>query len=67
MYENNGFVFGQHQVGRARQSFVVKSIAKPVRVEELADGQFGFGVLTLNARHIVAALSGGMYVGHEKR
>ena len=65
-------MFGQHQVGCSGQRFVVEFVAKPVCVEELADGQFGFGVLASDTyiradASVVAALSGCVYVGHEKR
>ena len=42
-------------------------VAKPVPVEKLADGQFGFGVLASHFTHIVATLCGSVYIGHEKR
>ena len=65
MHENSGFVFGQHHVGCAGEFLVVQAIAVAVGVEELADDQFGFGVLAANAGHVEAPLLGRVYVGHE--
>ena len=33
--------------------------------EELADDEFGFGVLAADAAHVIAPLLGRVYVGHE--
>jgi hypothetical protein len=55
MHENNGFVLGQRYVGCSGEFFVVEfvpdrtGVPKPVRMEEFADNQFGFGVLATDA------------------
>jgi len=36
-------------------------------VEEFADSEFGFGVFAAHPAHVVAALRGRVYVGHEVR
>jgi hypothetical protein len=67
MHENNGFVFGEHYVGFTGKLFVVEAVAETMGVQEFADNQFGFGVFATYPRHIVAALFGGVYVGHVVR
>ena len=58
MHENNSFVFGQHHIGAAGQFFVVEPIPETVRVEKLADDEFGFGVFAAHPAHVEAARSG---------
>jgi len=61
--EEHGAGGGKHEIGFAGQIFDVETVAEPHGMQQLPGADFGLGITTLNARHVVAALGGIMDVG----
>lgn len=55
--EDDGFVFGQDNVGTAREFGVVEAEAVAEAVEEGADEEFGLRILVKNSSHIPTPMS----------
>jgi len=64
VYKHDSFVFWQYNIRFSGKCLVVKAIAQAAGMQELAYQQLRLGILSFNLRHVVAASSGGMYIGH---
>lgn len=64
VYKDDGFVFGQHNVGMAGQLFIMQSVTVALCMEELPHQQLGFGVGAAYLRHVVASCFLIMHIGH---
>ena len=62
-----GLVFRQHDVGFAGKVFYMQPVAETVFMQKAAHQHFGFGVLTSDARHVVAPGFFGMYICHNSK
>lgn len=67
MNEDDGFVFGQDDVGFARQGFVVELVAEALGMEETADEHLGLGVFAADLTHVIAAGSFVVDVCHDAK
>ena len=56
MNENDGFVFGQDNVGTAGQFAVVQPEAVAHPMQQGADDEFGFGIFAADAAHVPTPL-----------
>ena len=62
--EDDGFVSRYHDVGMAREIFIMQLVAKALRMQELPDEHLGLGIAAFYLRHIVAAGSLAVHIGH---
>lgn len=51
--ENDGFVFGQNNVGFAGKVFNMQPVPEALCEKKFPDQHFGLGVFALNAAHVV--------------
>ena len=63
--EDDCFVFGQHDVGMAGELFIMQPVAKALRMQILPHEHLGLGVAAFYLRHIVAARSLAVHIGHD--
>src|SRR5574344_1457421 len=62
--ENHSAIFGQYNIGGARQIFDVQTISEALCKKVFAHYHFGLRVLAANVRHTAVALFGCQSVGH---
>jgi len=67
MYEYHSLVFRQHDIGFAGKVFYMQPVAETVFMQKAAYQHFGLGVLTSDARHVVAPGLFGMYIRHNSK
>lgn len=64
MHENRQSMPRQHEVRSAGEVALMKSEAKPERVDQTPDNEFGSGVVLADPTHLSAALKGREMVRH---
>ena len=62
--KNYGFVFGEYDIGLTGHIFYMQAVAETVFMQKLAHQHFGLGILTPNARHVIAARFLTVYICH---
>ncbi len=66
MHKNDRFVFGKDNIRFSRQSFIVKFVAKPLRMQKPAYQHLRPGILRFYLLHIKATLFCCVYISHNK-
>lgn len=67
MHKDDGFVFGEYDIGFAGEFFVVQAVAESVGMEEPPHQHLGLCVFPFDAAHIVGAGLRIVDVGHAQK
>lgn len=64
MNKNDGFVFGQNDIGFTRKGFIVQFVTETLGVEKPTDDQLWFSIGRPDPAHVIAAGFFIVYVRH---